>query len=89
MDGEWMKHLNVRRTFSALGFAKGRLPNDIFGSMRSFYYNNRDPPHRVLEEWGSKGLYVNYWETDCNFIQIPWDLKGICAFIWIICLFVQ
>ena len=84
MDGEWMKHLNVRRTFSALGFAKGRLPNDIFGSMRSFYYNNRDPPHRVLEEWGSKGLYVNYWETDCNFIQIPWDLKGICAFIWIL-----
>ncbi|KAL9184272.1 hypothetical protein ACHAXT_002358 [Thalassiosira profunda] len=75
MNGEWRKHLQVTRTFSPLGFDKGRLPDDVFGSMRSFYYNNRDPPHRLMEEWDSKGLYVNYWETDCNFIQIPWDLK--------------
>ena len=78
MIGEWEKHLQVKRTFSALGFDKGRLPNDVFGSMRAFYYNNRDPPNRLMEEWDSKGLYVNYWETDCNFIQIPWELK----FIW-------
>lgn len=78
MDGEWSKHLQVKRTFSPLGFDKGRLPNDLFGSMRAFYYNNRRPPHRLMEEWDSKGLYVNYWETDCNFIQIPWALK----FIW-------
>mmetsp|Transcript_3610 Transcript_3610/g.5486 ORF Transcript_3610/g.5486 Transcript_3610/m.5486 type:complete len:510 (+) Transcript_3610:200-1729(+) len=78
MSGEWTKHLQVKRTFSALGFDTGRLPNDIFGSMRAFYYNNRKPPNRLLEEWDSKGVYVNYWETDCNFIQIPWELK----FIW-------
>lgn len=78
MAGEWTKHLQVQRTFSALGFDTGRLPNDVFGSMRAFYYNNRAPPNRLLEEWDSKGLYVNYWETDCNFIQIPWELK----FIW-------
>mmetsp|Transcript_11460 Transcript_11460/g.24096 ORF Transcript_11460/g.24096 Transcript_11460/m.24096 type:complete len:521 (+) Transcript_11460:69-1631(+) len=75
MGGEWRKHLAVTRTFSALGFDKGRLPDDIFGSMRAFYYNNRNPPHRLLEEWDSKGVYVNYWETDCNFMQIPWHLK--------------
>jgi hypothetical protein len=28
-----------------------------------------------MEEWDSKGVYVNYWETDCNFIQIPWTQK--------------
>lgn len=37
------------------------------------YHSN--PPHRLMEEWDSKGVYVNYWETDCNFIQIPWELK--------------
>ena len=63
MGGEWRKHLQVKRTFSALGFDKGRLPDDIFGSMRSYYYNNRNPPHRLMEEWDSKGVYVNYWET--------------------------
>jgi len=29
----------------------------------------------VLEEWGGKGLYVNWWETDVYFIPMPWDLK--------------
>ena len=77
MTGEWSKHLQVSRTFSPLGFTKGRLPDDVFGSMRAFYHNNRDPPYRLLEEWDSKGPYVNYWESDCNFIQIPWDLKKL------------
>lgn len=77
MGGEWSKHLQVKRTFSPLGFSKGRLPDDIFGSMGAFYYNNRDPPHRLQEEWSSKGLYVNYWESDCHFIQIPWELKKV------------
>ena len=22
-----------------------------------------DYPHRLMEEWDSKGVYVNYWET--------------------------
>ena len=76
MKGEWQKHLQVTRTFSPLGFSKGRLPNDVFASMEAFHYNNRDPPHKVQEEWDYKGLYVNYWESDCNFIQIPWELKN-------------
>ena len=126
MNGEWTKHLQVKRTFSQLGFDKGRLPRDVFGSMRAFYYNNREIPHKTIEvscsqftpigsklklasqkEWDSKGLCeclrlvsflltalipsfalirknrndysdVNFWESDCNFIQIPWELK----FIW-------
>ena len=49
MKGEWTKHLKVKRTFSQLGFDKGRLPEDIFGSMRAFYYNNRNPPHKMME----------------------------------------
>lgn len=76
MQNEWKRHLAVKRTFSALGFNKGRLPDDMYASLGSYYYNNRNPPHKVLEEWGRhKGIFVNYWETDVNFIQIPWNLK--------------
>ncbi|KAL7446543.1 hypothetical protein ACHAXH_008315 [Discostella pseudostelligera] len=77
MNYQWNDHLRVKRTFSSLGFAKGRLPEDVFASMRAFYYNNRNPPHRLMEEWDSKGIFVNHWETDCNFIMIPWSLKRI------------
>ena len=62
MGGEWNKHLQVSRTFSPLGFAKGRLPNDVFGSMRSYYYNNRNAPNRLMEEWDSKVIirYIGF-----------------------------
>lgn len=76
MQNEWKRHLVVKRTFSALAFDKGRLPDDMFASLGAYYYNNRSPPHKVHEEWGRhKGVFVNYWETDVNFIQIPWHLK--------------
>lgn len=76
LNSEWRRHLVIKRTFSALGFTKGRLPDDMFASLGAYYYNNRNPPHKVLEEWGRhKGVFVNYWETDINFIQIPWHLK--------------
>jgi len=75
LNKEWSKHHMVERTFSSLGFAKGRLPNDVFASMGSFYYNNR---HNVVnEEWAGKGLFVNWWETDIKFVAIPWSLKEI------------
>lgn len=74
---EWKRHSKIKRTFSALGFDKGRLPDDLYASLGSYYYNNRYPPHVVHEEWGRhKGVFVNYWEADVNFIQIPWKLKS-------------
>lgn len=76
LHNEWSRHLMIKRTFSPLGFDKGRLPDDLYASLGSYYYNNRHPPHVVLEEWGRhKGVFVNYWETDVNFVQIPWNLK--------------
>lgn len=64
-----------QRTFSPLGFSKGRLPNDIFATMGAFYYNNR--MHKTREEWEGKGVFVNWWETDVYMIQIPWGMKDI------------
>jgi hypothetical protein len=57
---EWDRHLKVKRTFSPLGFNKGRLPLDVFASMRSFYNNNRG--NKVSEEWGGRGVFVNWYE---------------------------
>lgn len=75
LRNEWKRHNRVKRTFSALGFSKGKLPLDVFASMSTFYYNNRG--NKVREEWGGKGVFVNWWETDVSFIQIPWLLKEL------------
>mmetsp|Transcript_10711 Transcript_10711/g.21554 ORF Transcript_10711/g.21554 Transcript_10711/m.21554 type:complete len:644 (+) Transcript_10711:3-1934(+) len=73
LDHEWSRHQMVERTFSSLGFSKGRLPDDVFANMGSFYYNNRN--NVVNEEWEGKGVFVNWWETDVKFVSLPWDLK--------------
>jgi len=72
---EWQRHNRVTRTFSPLGFKKGRLPNDVFASLGAFYYNNAQNVAR--EEWTNKGVFVNWWETDVLFLQIPWEMKKI------------
>jgi hypothetical protein len=72
---EWARHKRISRTFSPLGFKKGRLPPDVFASIGAFYYNNAQSV--VREEWDDKGVFVNWWETDVLFVQIPWELKEI------------
>eukprot|EP00566_Odontella_aurita_P014628 CAMPEP_0113553968 /NCGR_PEP_ID=MMETSP0015_2-20120614/15893_1 /TAXON_ID=2838 /ORGANISM="Odontella" /LENGTH=526 /DNA_ID=CAMNT_0000455067 /DNA_START=294 /DNA_END=1874 /DNA_ORIENTATION=+ /assembly_acc=CAM_ASM_000160 len=73
---EWERHKKVTRTFTELGFGKGRLPDDLFASMAAFYYNNNN--YRVLEEWRvAKGAHINRWERDVFFIQGPWNLKVV------------
>lgn len=75
LHSEWARHDRVDRTCSPLGFKKGRLPDDVFSSMGAFYYNNRG--NKVREEWSGKGVFVNWWEVDVYFVQIPWKLKGV------------
>lgn len=68
LENEWTRHNVVKRTFSPLGFQKGRLPNDVFASMGAFYYNNRH--HKVFEEWGDRGVFVNWYESSCCKCQL-------------------
>lgn len=74
-NNEWARHNNVKRTYTEYGFARGRLPNDLFGSMNAYYYNN--DKYRVHEEWGpgKKGVFVNWWEQDVFMVQMPVELK--------------
>ena len=70
---EWHRAHRVTRTFTEYGFAKGRLPTDVWSSISTYYYNNKN--NKVVEEWDSKGLYVNWWERNVYFIPMPWELK--------------
>ena len=73
-ESEFQRHDDVKRTFTELGFAKGRLPNDLWASISAFYYNNRN--NKAIEAWYKKqGIYVNWWESDVYMILFPWDLS--------------
>jgi hypothetical protein len=73
LDNEWKRSRTVKRAFSEVGFDKGRLPSDLFNSISTYYYNNRDNLFR--EEWNSKGLFVNWWEQDSHLITMPMNQK--------------
>ena len=73
LQTEWKKKDVAQRTFSPLGFSKGKLPPDVFGAMGAFYYNNRN--HKYGEEWRGKGVFVNWWDSNVSMIQIPWSIK--------------
>jgi hypothetical protein len=75
LDSEWGRSRRVTRTFTELGFNKGRLPDDLWGSINAYYYNNKN--RMVREEWESKGPFVNWWEVDAFMIQMPWNLKRV------------
>jgi len=71
---EFYRHDRVKRTFTELGFSKGRLPEDVWGSMQAYYYNNQNNACR--EEYENKGFTVNWYQVDPLFIGMPWGLKG-------------
>jgi len=73
LNGEWFRSRMVTRTFTQLGFDKGHLPNDLWGSISTFYYNNRE--NYVLEEWDESELYVNWWESNVYVIGMPSELR--------------
>ena len=75
LRNEWHRSNRVKRTFTEVGFSKGKLPLDLFASMSTYYYNNR--ANQFKEEWDSKGVFVNWWEVDAQFIGMPWRLKKL------------
>ncbi len=70
---EWRRAHRVKRTFTSLGFNKAKLPDDLWASISSYYYNNQR--NAAIEEWGGKGVFVNWWEVPSWMVGIPWGLK--------------
>ena len=70
---EWVRAHRVKRTFTELGFNKGRLPMDLWTSMQTYYYNNAK--NLAREEWNDKGVFVNWWDVESYMIGMPWKLK--------------
>ena len=75
MRNEWSRCNRVKRTFTELGFSRGRLPNDIWASISAYNYNNRNNAAR--EEWDSKGYFVNWWDVTPYLLGMPWKLKRV------------
>lgn len=73
LDLEWGRSRNVVRTFTELGFAHGKLPVDLYGSIATYYYNCRS--NKSIEEWEVKGVHINFWEADVFLTPMPWGLK--------------
>eukprot|EP00604_Paraphysomonas_vestita_P002034 CAMPEP_0174819862 /NCGR_PEP_ID=MMETSP1107-20130205/3321_1 /TAXON_ID=36770 /ORGANISM="Paraphysomonas vestita, Strain GFlagA" /LENGTH=327 /DNA_ID=CAMNT_0016034109 /DNA_START=358 /DNA_END=1341 /DNA_ORIENTATION=+ len=73
MRNEWARCNRVKRTFTELGFAKGKLPKDVWASLSTYNYNNKDNAAR--EEWDRKGYFVNWWEVTPYLLGMPWGLK--------------
>ena len=75
LDREWGRSRRVKRTFTALGFDRSKLPRDLFASMATYYYNNQN--NLMLEDWESDGYlaHVNWWEVDVFMVGMPWGLK--------------
>ena len=65
----------VVRTYTPSGFAKSKVPPEIWGDISTYYYNNR--AQMVIEEWvgKGKGIYVNWYQSDPYMIFPPWDRK--------------
>ena len=74
LDAEWDRAHRVKRTFTELGFTVGRVPDDLWTSLVTYYNANAMNFHN--EEWMKKGgVHVNWWEVDAYMIGIPWRLK--------------
>lgn len=73
MKNEWTRCNRVKRTFTELGFAKGKLPKDVWASISTYNYNNKHNAAR--EEWDHKGYFVNWWEVTPYLLGMPWGLK--------------
>jgi hypothetical protein len=84
---EYERSLKVQRTFTPLGFGKGILPRDIYGSMMTYLHNNY---HSVyIEDWmvppslslslphhvSQTMFHVNWWEVHALMVGMPWKLK--------------
>ena len=80
LDREWGRSRVIKRTYTEFGFNKGKLPSDLFQSMQTFYYNNRN--NQMIEEFfrSDSRVLINWWESDVFMIVMPSKLK-VCIVI--------
>uniref|UniRef100_A0A7S3P4Q4 Uncharacterized protein n=1 Tax=Amphora coffeiformis TaxID=265554 RepID=A0A7S3P4Q4_9STRA len=74
LQSEWNRQQQITRTFSPLGFAKTRLPDDVFASLGAFYYNNR---HYKIPEENMVDVTINWWQSPVYLIPLTWELTSM------------
>ena len=83
MKAEWQRSRRVTRTFTEYGFNKGKLPLDLYSSMESYHYNNKE--HFAREEWESRGLHVNWYQAEVfmlGMVSVCCVLKYISFYVF-------
>jgi len=71
---EMRRSKRIQRKFTPVGFQKGMVPKNVMGAIYAYFYNNLRSA--VKEEWGGKGIFVNWWEVDPLMVTLPPALKN-------------
>jgi hypothetical protein len=74
VDASMTNLRRVRRTFSKMGFGLGRLPNDLWASMKAYYHNNRD--NTVMEFWTPQSVITNSYDSPTHMAHVPFGLRA-------------
>ena len=64
----------VKRTFSKMGFELGRLPKDLWASMATFYYNNKE--RSIVEFWTRNDVITNHYDVESEMTFVPFGLRA-------------
>jgi hypothetical protein len=73
-SNEMRRSKRIDRKFTPVGFQKGMVPKNIMGAIYAYFYNNLKSA--VREEWGGKGIFVNWWAVDPLMVTLPPALKN-------------
>eukprot|EP00602_Paraphysomonas_sp_CaronLab_P012036 CAMPEP_0185038384 /NCGR_PEP_ID=MMETSP1103-20130426/33940_1 /TAXON_ID=36769 /ORGANISM="Paraphysomonas bandaiensis, Strain Caron Lab Isolate" /LENGTH=364 /DNA_ID=CAMNT_0027576785 /DNA_START=81 /DNA_END=1175 /DNA_ORIENTATION=+ len=65
---------NVVRWFTETGFSKIQLPQALWSSIDSYYFNNRN--RTVVEQWEGGSMF-NWWEARSHLVEIPFSLREL------------
>lgn len=66
---EYARSRRVNRTFTELGFEKFHVPDDLWGSINTYFYNNRNS--YIREAFSNKSLTLNWYQVDVRYLVMP------------------
>ena len=71
-EDDWRMHMNMYQTasvynYTELGFAKIRLPEDLFADILKFWERNKD---QSIVEWTRTTAYHNNWEHETTVVRM-------------------
>lgn len=66
---------SIQRNFTSAGYAKIRLPNNIFRKLQDFWNSNHESD-KTKERWERGSIYTNHWDVDTQVLSLD---KGVSS----------